>query len=240
MRPLHEQLAESSHVTGERLRTIVVQWVCMVILGGVCWDLARRPMAQLDIRDAFTLKEVGTGEVPPSEEGFQEVGVLGGPDATKYVVLQAAAPVEPMDAPAPDLLNAMGLAAEVVERMTRLNGASIAENQAWVMNRMVDELAARYKKDALDIVRETRKKKGDVSSEVMSVTPLRDELPFRVEVVTMLEFSGEYEAPRQGKEDPFNARKREFRFVVELVRTERTVWNRDGLLIRDVSMANTR
>ncbi|MFN7970869.1 MAG: hypothetical protein U0166_00710 [Acidobacteriota bacterium] len=152
----------------------------------------------------------------------------------------AELPVERLKNVTPDIMNALGLSREVAERMLRLNAATIADDQAWTLNLMVPELAEAYAKEVPRIIGMTREVKGEVRVHVKSVTPVQAHLPFKVEVVVVEEFLGDYKPPGRGRADPDNPRREEYRLALTFVRTAKSHINRDALLIRELSMATTK
>ncbi|MFN7971318.1 MAG: hypothetical protein U0166_03060 [Acidobacteriota bacterium] len=152
----------------------------------------------------------------------------------------AELPVERLKNVTPDIMNAVGLSREVAERMLRLQAVTIADDQAWVLNLMVPELAEAYAKEVPRIIGMAREVKGEVRVHVRSVTPVQSHLPFKVEVVVIEEFLGDYKPPGRGRPDPEDPRREEYRLVLTFVRTAKSHINRDALLIRELSMATTR
>lgn len=152
----------------------------------------------------------------------------------------AELPVERLKNVTPDFMNAVGLSREVAERMLRLRPSTIAEDQAWVLNLMVPELAEAYAKEVPRIIGMAREVSGEVRVHVKSVTPVQQHLPFKVEVVVIEEFLGDYKPPGRGRPDPENPRREEYRLVLTFVRTAKSHINRDALLVRELSMATTK
>lgn len=149
-------------------------------------------------------------------------------------------PVERLENSTPDLMNAMGMASDAAVHMLRLHRELVAEDQAWLLNRMIPELADAYDKKVADVIEVARKARGEIKVTVKSVTPVQSKLPYQIEVVVQQEFLGDFQPPGKGKPDPTNARREEFRYTFTLVRTQKTTSNRDALLIRDIAMATAK
>lgn len=159
-----------------------------------------------------------------------------------HVDMQTVAelPAERLRNVTPDLVDATGFAREAAEHLMRMHPATIADDQAWVLNRCVPDLADVYVKEVPRVISMVREVKGEVRPHVKSVTPLQSHLPFKMEVVLVQEFLGDFKAPGRGKVDPNDPRKEEIRLTFTLVRTAKSHFNRDALLIREWAMATTR
>jgi hypothetical protein len=153
----------------------------------------------------------------------------------------AELPAERLRSVTPDVIDATGFAREAAERLLSMNPATIADDQAWILNRSIPPLAEAYAKEVPRIIGMVRQvREGEVRARVRAVTALHGQVPFRMEAVVVQEFLGDFKAPGRGKADPNDPRKEEVRITFTLVRTAKSHLNRDALLIREWAMATTR
>ena len=156
------------------------------------------------------------------------------------VIEVAELPIERLRNVTPDVIDATGFAREAAERLLRISPATMADDQAWILNRCVPPLAEMYALEVPRMIGMAREVDGEVRAHVKGVTPLQGHLPFRMEVTVVQEFVGDFKAPGRGKADPDNPRREETRLLLTLVRTAKSHLNRDALLIREWSFARAR
>lgn len=76
---------------------------------------------------------------------------------------------------------------------------------------------------------------GRVDAEVRITRVIGEEAPFRVEIHTDIEFSGEYVPPGLGERDPKNARKEKYAFLFTVEEGRRTPRNPAGLMVTELT-----
>lgn len=151
--------------------------------------------------------------------------------------LVRTAPRERLGQVTPDELNAMGLAQDAAQRMFRAVEGTSADDQAWLMNHMVPELAQMYEENALKVILLARQLRAYYGAHwavtVLSTTPLSTDLPpFEVEVLVRIDARG---LDRKKAKDDSLLEPRFVKLRMTMVRTTKTVTNRDALLIQSVA-----